>query len=616
MIGNILGNRYEILEKIGEGGMAKVYKAKCNILNRYVSVKILKEEFSKDKDFVDKFKSEALAVASLSNNNIVNIYDVGSEADINYIVMEYIDGKTLKEVIKESGRIEYSRAITIAIQIAKALECAHKNNIIHRDVKPQNILVTKEGLIKVTDFGIARASTLNTITNSNKVVGSAHYFSPEQAKGSLVDARTDIYSLGIVLYEMVIGKVPYDADSPVTVALKHIQETVVPPIDINHYIPKSLNDLILKAIEKDPIQRYQTMKNMLLDLETIKDNPEYKIEMANFDDDNTTIMEAVSPETPSVKKKISKKTKIIIISSVAAFLIILITAIVIFAATNKPVSTDVKIPKLIGLDEAVAKKAVTDLHLNFVEAGKEKSDAPKGSITKVFPDEGTTVKANTDVRVYVSDGGIAIKVNDYTNMDIAQAKIIISDDGFTLGTPIEKFDESQKGNVIDQTPKPDTAGTKATVIILTVSKGPEILLSQVPKVMGQTVDTATQTLINVKLKIGKILTVYTTDPSQNNIITLQSIPENAPNIKQGTAVDVTVSVYGIPDPKLFKTIGDYRAYIVGTLKIGDFSCVPALPDATPIDGNYTVITDKSNGQNAKGTDAAGVTKVTLINGPA
>ncbi|MCJ7690803.1 MAG: protein kinase, partial [Clostridiaceae bacterium] len=247
MIGRILGSRYELLEKIGEGGMAIVYKAKCRLLNRFVAVKILKEEFSNNIEFMEKFKREAASVASLSSNNIVNIYDVGHEGDVNYIVMEYIKGKTLKQIILQNGSMDSNLVIDYGMQIAKALECAHKNNIIHRDIKPHNILITEDGTVKVTDFGIAKAASSVTMTNTSTVMGSAHYFSPEQAKGSFVDFRTDIYSFGIVLYEMTTGRVPYDAESPVSVALKHIQEPVIPPKNINDRIPSNLNKLIVKA---------------------------------------------------------------------------------------------------------------------------------------------------------------------------------------------------------------------------------------------------------------------------------------------------------------------------------------------------------------------------------
>ena len=233
MIGRVLGNRYEIVEKLGEGGMATVYKARCQILNRFVSVKILKKEYSSDEEFLKKFRREATAVASLSDNNIVNVYDVGVDGDINYIVMEYVEGKSLKEILNERGKLSTDQALAVGIQIGKALEHAHKNNIVHRDIKPHNVLVTNDGVVKVTDFGIAKSSDSVTITNSSKVLGSAHYFSPEQAKGNVVDNRTDIYSLGIVLYELVTGRVPFDAESPVSIALKHIQEPVVPPIQLN-----------------------------------------------------------------------------------------------------------------------------------------------------------------------------------------------------------------------------------------------------------------------------------------------------------------------------------------------------------------------------------------------
>ena len=273
MVGEVLGNRYELIEKIGEGGMSVVYKARCNKLNRLVAVKILKKEFCNNEDIVKKFKVEATAIATLSDSNIVNVLDVGTEKDdINYIVMEYVKGKTLKDIILQNGPLSYETTLQVAIQIARALECAHKNGIIHRDVKPQNILVSEDGFVKVTDFGIAKSVDSTTMTNT-KVMGSAHYFSPEQAKGEVVDTRTDLYSFGVVLYEMVTGKLPFEADSPVTIALKHIQEPVVPPKKVNSKVPESLNNLIVKLMSKNPNDRYQSAKELLLDLQRIKDDP-------------------------------------------------------------------------------------------------------------------------------------------------------------------------------------------------------------------------------------------------------------------------------------------------------------------------------------------------------
>ena len=295
MIGKILGNRYELLQCVGEGGMSFVYKARCRKLNRFVAVKILKDEFKNNEEIVRRFKKEATAIANLSNPNVVNVLDVGTQDDINYIVMEYVEGKTLKDIIKEKGALPYEVAISIGIKVAKALECAHKSGIIHRDVKPQNILVTEEGVVKVTDFGIAKSMDSSTIAHTNSVMGSAHYFSPEQAKGTYTDYRTDLYSLGIVLYEMVTGVVPFNGDSPVTVAVKHIQEKAIPPKNINQNIPNSLNDLIMKAMEKDPVNRYQTAKEIIGDLEKIKKDPNVTISSKSAEDEDqfTRVMSPV-----------------------------------------------------------------------------------------------------------------------------------------------------------------------------------------------------------------------------------------------------------------------------------------------------------------------------------
>ena len=298
MNGIILGGRYELLEIVGEGGMSEVYKAKCNKLNRFVAVKILKKQFADNKEISQKFKREATAIANLSDTNIVNVLDVGTQDDIDYIVMEYISGKTLKELINYSGKLSYNTAIKIALQIAKALDCAHKNNIIHRDIKPQNILVTESGEVKVTDFGIAKSTDSQTITNTTSIIGSAHYLSPEQAKGTYIDFRSDIYSFGIVLYEMVTGRLPFEGDSPVTVALKHLQEEPIPPKNINSAIPDSLNKLILKAIEKEPIKRYQNAKEIIQDLQKIQENPDVVIGSQVVDNsDHTIIMSPINSQS-------------------------------------------------------------------------------------------------------------------------------------------------------------------------------------------------------------------------------------------------------------------------------------------------------------------------------
>ena len=318
MIGEILGDRYELIEVIGEGGMAIVYKAKDKKLNRLVAVKILKKEFSDNKDIAEKFKREATAIANLSDTNIVNVLDVGheDEGNIDYFVMEYVSGKTLKDFIVFNGKLNYTTAIEIAIQIAKALDCAHRNNIIHRDIKPQNILVTENGDVKVTDFGIAKSSTASTITNTTTIMGSAHYLSPEQAKGTFIDGRSDIYSLGIVLYEMLTGRLPFDGESPVTIALKHIQEDAVPPKDINLAIPDSLNALVLKCMAKEATDRYANVKELMMDLQKIKDNPNAIINSKVSAYDSKTIIMTPITEKQMNTAKVDKVQAKVVNSSV------------------------------------------------------------------------------------------------------------------------------------------------------------------------------------------------------------------------------------------------------------------------------------------------------------
>lgn len=413
--------------------MSEVFKARCNKLNRFVAVKILKKEFCDNEEIVEKFKGEATAIAKLNDSNIVNILDVGTQEDINYIVMELVDGKTLKEIIQKTGKMNYESAIVAAIQVAKALDCAHRNKIIHRDVKPQNILVADNGVIKVTDFGIAKSTTSSTITNTSTIMGSAHYLSPEQAKGGFIDYRTDLYSLGVVIYEMVTGALPFEADTAVTIALKHLQEQVVPPKNINAKIPDSLNKLILKCMEKEPNKRYQTAQEVIKDLEKIKENPNAVIDKV-CDDQHTIIMSAVTEEiakqsaikTVSTsdndyddydddyddyddedefkeKKFNGKKTKKILLG-VGGGIFLILLCVGIFTLVSSGVGKEVELPNIIGMTLDEAKSKLEGMELTLVDAGSEKSDEPEGTIIKSDPKAGSSVKAKSKIRVIVSSG--------------------------------------------------------------------------------------------------------------------------------------------------------------------------------------------------------------------
>ena len=269
MSSRLLSGRYELLEKIGDGGMAVVYKGKDRLLNRFIAIKILRPEFTKDATFVENFKRESQAAAGLTHPNIVGVYDVGREGNINYIVMELIEGRTLNDIIEDEAPMDYRKVIDISKQVASALKVAHKNKIIHRDVKPHNIMITNDGIVKLADFGIARAVNDATLSTGSKIVGSVHYFSPEQARGNYVDERSDIYSLGIVMYEMLTGKVPFDGENPVTVALKHINEEITPPSELVAGIPPALERCVMKATSKYQTNRYSSAEEMIEELDNI-----------------------------------------------------------------------------------------------------------------------------------------------------------------------------------------------------------------------------------------------------------------------------------------------------------------------------------------------------------
>ena len=461
MIGKLLLNRYELLEKIGEGGMGVVYKAKCHLLNRFVAVKILKSELSDDEDFVIRFKREATSIAKLSHPNIVNIHDVGSENNINFIIMEYINGKTLKQIIKENGRLSSQKTLDIVLQVAKALENAHSNNIIHRDIKPDNIMITQDNMVKIMDFGIAKVMDSRTITISNKVMGTAHYFSPEQAKGNVVDFRTDIYSLGIVMYEMVTGQVPYNAESSITIAMMHIQEPAIPPIKIITNIPENINQVILKAMEKDPMKRYQTANEMSKILMAIKENPNYKIGVNNnidnatmlmdtvigtdIRDDLTTIMSQTSNNDKTtfnnemlsqpLKKKISKKKKVMIL--MASIILVMFVA---------------------GLGKFISKD--------------ETAKTPTSTVKTTAP-----VVENTDTKVIEEVPVNEMKVVPEligSTQDSAELKVI--NNGFLLGNVSNNYSDSiDKGLVISQSPEVNTSYEKGGKIDLVISQGEKMM---------------------------------------------------------------------------------------------------------------------------------------------
>lgn len=569
MKGIILGGRYELLEKIGEGGMSEVYKARCNKLNRFVAVKILKKQFADNEDISQKFKREATAIANLSDTNIVNVLDVGTQDNMDYIVMEYVSGKTLKELINYNGKLSYNTAIKIALQIAKALDCAHRNNIIHRDIKPQNILVTEDGEVKVSDFGIAKSTDSQTITNTTSIIGSAHYLSPEQAKGTYIDFRSDLYSFGIVLYEMVTGRLPFEGDSPVTVALKHLQEEPVPPKNINPAIPDSLNKLILKAIQKEPIKRYQNAKEIIQDLQKIQENPDVIIgqNKSNIDNDSTIVMTPINTNNTShiskleddyyddedyddyddeedkPKKKKNKtglKKTLIVIGAIVA--VLLLGSVGFFLAGGAGVTNEVEVPNIVGKLTDDVKNQVEQLGLKLEVKSTEKSDELENTILEIDPKAGTKVKKGSVINAIVSAGEEQIEMPDLRTYERTNIEKKLKAENLNNYEITEEYsDEVEKGYLIKQSPDAGTKVSKNTEIKIIVSKGPETKFVDIVDVTGKTLSEAKELLKGLDVEVEEKITH---DKSQDGIVLKQSIAPT--QIKEGTPITITIGKYEEP----------------------------------------------------------------------
>lgn len=603
MIGEVLGNRYELIEKIGEGGMAIVYKARDNKLNRLVAVKILKKEFANNKDISDKFKKEATALANFSDANIVNILDVGheEEGNIDYFVMEYVSGKTLKELIVENGKLNYTVSIGIATQIAKALECAHKNNIIHRDVKPQNILVTESGMVKVTDFGIAKSSTSATITNTTTIMGSAHYLSPEQAKGTFIDLRSDIYSLGIVLYEMVTGILPFDAESPVTIALKHIQSEPIDPKKYAPSIPDGLNNLIIKCMSKEPINRYQNCRELINDLQKIKENPNTSINAKmKYDDDRTIIMEPIRPEsivntdvnverkkssytkadfendedeneeeheedfrssTTNLKKNNNSeknnnnknnnnKNKTIIIIGAIVIAVLLIGGIAFgyksLTGGNSSISSSktVPVPDITGMTVENATKELKKVGLKIKVVETIESDKEENTIVEMNPVADTEAKKGDTIEVKISGGLSKVIVPDLRDYDVNYIKDLLKQKGLDWNINYQYSENIKSGYLISQYPERDSEVVKGSVIELTISQGKKEKFVSVSNYLGQNVDNAKKNLESLGLTV--ILKEQSTDKESENGVVLSQSLESGTKISAGAKITLTYGKYTPP----------------------------------------------------------------------
>ena len=518
----VLGNRYEIIKKIGDGGMAFVYKAKDILLNRIVAVKVLRPEFVDDDEFLGKFKREAEAVASLSHPNIVNVYDVGEDGKVHYIVMEYIDGQNLKEIIKNEGTLDEYTALDITKQIAMALSAAHKKGIIHRDIKPHNILISNEGrVVKVADFGIAKAVSNSTMTNIGSIIGSVHYFSPEQAKGKFVSNNADLYSLGIVLYEMIIGKVPFRGDSPISIALQHINDEIEFTSEEQINIPQSVRTIIKKLTEKSSVDRYQSAEEVIEDIEYIEKNIDLDFikEYDNYvtknidikdlnkqinieknrhdeevvyddeDDDDYYEEEKLKYKKKQKNKKSPNKSRKRLKIALAILILILATQIFIFAkfflsglGNNEG---QISAPDLYNLTLDEAQRSLDKLNLNIrVNIEDEYSnEVEKGKIISQQPMSGATLQEGDTVTLVLSKGPMKGYIPNVVGLTLGEAGNVLKENKLSLGNiKYEYSDTYNSGIVIAQDPKSGSENNQewGTVNVV-VSKGQKEEVVQPPE---------------------------------------------------------------------------------------------------------------------------------------
>ncbi len=550
MINKTLDNRYTILEHIGGGGMADVYRAHDKLLDRSVAVKVLRLQFTHDDEFVTRFRREAQAAARLSHPNIVNIYDVGRDEETYYIVMEYISGETLKERIQREAPLSVEMAVRIAIEIAEALEHAHQNNLVHCDIKPHNILMTRSSRVKVTDFGIARAVTSATMTQTGTIIGSVHYFSPEQAKGAAVGAKSDIYSLGIVLYEMLTGTVPFSGETPIGIALKHLQDEPRPPRDINSDIPPLLEAVILKAISKNPDTRFQDISEMIADLKLVQNylRDEHTRRISKEDFPTQVLPRMTHPEEPASKNistsnpdQIPEKRKRVFWVWVLLLLLLVGFGLGAFFAFGKFWTlSEVKVPNVVGKPVDVARNILinTNLRVNVSDAFNDK--IPIGYVISQNPEPGTTVKEQRAITLIVSKGGELVVVPDLKGLSRRDAELQINNAGLKLGKVDEQVNsDSLPDIVLNQNPRPPTQVNKGTLVDITVSKKPEPRKIILPDFRGTPLNTVITQIESLKLKQGKI-TEIPSDQYPPGIIAGQN-PAPATAVSEGTPIDFSVA---------------------------------------------------------------------------
>ena len=563
-IGKRLDGRYEIHELIGVGGMAYVYKAYDRVEGRWVAIKILKEEFSNNSDFLRRFRNESKAIAVLNHPNIVKVYDVSFGDQIQYIVMEFIDGITLKEYIEQEGTIRWQEAVHFTTQILMALECAHEKGIIHRDIKPQNIMLLQDGSIKVADFGIARFLQSETQTMTDKAIGSVHYIAPEQASGDYITDKADIYSVGVMLYEMLTGKLPFVADNAVSVALMQLQAKPVMPRELNPSIPRGLEQITMRAMEKNPVDRFQSAGEMLDDLDEFRRNPNivfhYDLQTANARYDASRSMEAydASRQAPAynddyeyeeelVRSRRSAKGAMVVKGVLAAAIIVGLAVAVIYFLNywnNRPEAGDdlLEMPNLVGqlYEDVIANEEYADFNIQVREGNDP--DLQPGEIMNQDPAAGIMVKKDADVELLVNGGVGQVEVPDVVtdHMTLEEAQQAIEDAGLHSQVENVADDEVEEGRVISTNPEPGTMVDSGSTVTLRVSTGPAEEMVTVPDgLVGDTLANVSAKLEDAGLVVGNVNRDDTSTLTVDTVISLS--PNEGSEISKGSTVDITVS---------------------------------------------------------------------------
>lgn len=550
-IGRMLDNRYEILEMIGSGGMAVVYKARCHRLNRLVAIKILKDELSQDEEFRRRFHAESQAVAMLSHPNIVSVYDVSRSGDVDYIVMELIDGITLKQYMEQKGVLNWREALHFATQIAKALEHAHSRGIIHRDIKPHNIMLLKDGSVKVADFGIARISSAqNTLTR--EALGSVHYISPEQAKGSRVDERSDLYSLGVVLYEMLTGRPPFDGDSPVSVAIQHINAKPVLPSELNPDIPLGLEQITIHAMTAQIENRYESATKLLEDLEEFRKKPNIVFQYSNAELSPAARLEekpavTASPATTVLPRVPRKRQRANPAAAVVATVCILLAVVGIgyflYNYLIKDIVTpteDVTVPNFVNeLYEDIDTESYPDFDI-MIEEWAVSDTVAYGRVIRQEPDANKTVKAGTKILLTVSLGTQSDTMPQLVGekLDVAQKLLDNLDVKVTVSTIFEHDDDVEEGFILATDPVSGASLQAGQLVTLTVSQGKEEELAIVPALVGTDVEEALLAIDQANLGQGAIK--YVKNDLPKGTVTFQSLEQGA-KVKPKTIINLQVS---------------------------------------------------------------------------